>query len=333
MENKTIAFFGCKDTTRFLIENLNHLINISQIITVSPNKNLKINIPDYSDLKKIFGSKIKTYQVNRYDLNDNDDIKTILNYQIDIAFCVGWQRLIPEKILKNVKIGVFGMHGSSQNLPKGRGRSPMNWSIIEDRKTFYTNLFKYESGVDNGKILDTIKFSITNKDNATTMHFKNMLAMKEIIIKQIDSLLRGDYVLKPQKKIKPSYYPKRNPDDSQIDWKMSINDIDRFIRAVSKPFNGSFTFLEDEKLIIYEAQIFDDYQFKYNKRINGEIVEVLNHDMFLIKCKDGTLLVKSYKYEKEIIKNSVLKTNYKTLKVFEKNKKGYYDLNKIEDGK
>ena len=44
MENNKIAFFGCKDTTRFLIENLNFLINISYIITVSPDKNLKLNI-------------------------------------------------------------------------------------------------------------------------------------------------------------------------------------------------------------------------------------------------------------------------------------------------
>ena len=99
-------------------------------------KNKKIIIPDYYDLKKEFGDSIDVYQVNRYDLKDKSDIQKIKDFKIDIAFCIGWQRLIPAEILSSVSVGIFGMHGSSQNLPKGRGRSPMNWSIIENRKYF-----------------------------------------------------------------------------------------------------------------------------------------------------------------------------------------------------
>ena len=54
MQNKKVAFFGCKETTRFLIENLSTEIKISNIITISPQKNTEIEIPDYCDLKSKF---------------------------------------------------------------------------------------------------------------------------------------------------------------------------------------------------------------------------------------------------------------------------------------
>ena len=147
-------------------------------------------------------------------------------------------------------IGSFGMHGSSMDLPLGRGRSPMNWSLIEGRDIFFTNLFRYDSGVDSGDILDTFRFDILDKDTSETLHFKNTLAMKFLIEKNLDSLLGKDFHLKKQKNISPTYYPKRTPDDSLIDWNSNINDLDRFIRAVTKPFNGAFTFCCKKSLYI-----------------------------------------------------------------------------------
>ena len=98
-----------------------------------------------------------------------------------IGFAIGWQRLIPENILNCFECGVFGMHGSSQDLPFGKGRSPMNWSLIEGRKWFYTNLFKYENGIDNGDIIGKDCFSIQESDTAETLHYKNLLSFFNIL--------------------------------------------------------------------------------------------------------------------------------------------------------
>ena len=140
------------------------------------------------------------YQFNwKPKTKSKEDLDFISSLNIDLVFVVGWQRLIPKIILESLSIGAFGMHGSSMDLPLGRGRSPMNWSLIEDKKFFYTNLFKYNSGVDSGDILDTFKFSITNKDTAETLHFKNTLSMKYLILKNIDSLLNNSFTLKKQR--------------------------------------------------------------------------------------------------------------------------------------
>ena len=59
---------------------------ISNIITVSQEKNKKIIIPDYYDLKKEFGDSIDVYQVNRYDLKDKSDIQKIKDFKLILPF-------------------------------------------------------------------------------------------------------------------------------------------------------------------------------------------------------------------------------------------------------
>ena len=82
-------------------------------------------------------------------------------------------------------------------------------------------------------------------------------------------------------------------------------------------------------MVIYEAQLFDKYQFKYTKSKIGEVVEVLNDSKFLIKCNGGLLLVKLFSCSVKIKKNYILKTDYNLIKRFTKNNKGFHDLNKI----
>ena len=85
MGNKKIAFFGCKSTTRFLVKSIVSKYKISNIITVSPEKNKKIIIPDYYDLKKEFGDSIDVYQVNRYDLKDANAIVVLQEDEIKVS--------------------------------------------------------------------------------------------------------------------------------------------------------------------------------------------------------------------------------------------------------
>ena len=55
----------------------------------------------------------------------------------------------------------------------------------------------------------------------------------------------------PKKKInkKKSYlYPQRNEMDGEINWrKMTNKDVFNFVRAISKPYPGAFTFNSNKK--------------------------------------------------------------------------------------
>ncbi len=324
-----IGIFGCKNSTKFLIKSLIDRTKVDHLITINEEKGKKFNVADYCNLYHL-GTKhdIDVYYSKTYSLKRKEDILYINSLKIDIAFVIGWQRIIPKEILENMSIGAFGMHGSSMDLPLGRGRSPMNWSIIEDRRYFKTSLFKYDSGIDSGDVLDTVKFDITNRDTAETLHFKNTLSMHYLIDKNFKKLFSNNFKLRKQKNITPTYYPKRNPSDSLIDWELDVYAIERFIRAVTKPFNGAFTFLKN-KVIIFNSQVFDTFNFGFENKSLGEIVVVFPNGKFLINCKGGLLLVNKYlALNDDIEVGSIFNNNNFEIKNFPKNNFGNYDLEK-----
>lgn len=328
MSNK-IAIIGCKSTTQFLIENLIGHLEIFSLITIDAGTAKKNEVADYTDLRGLCEqNEINYYVAANYSLTKNEDFLFFKDNQIDICFVIGWQRLIPENILDILSIGAFGMHGSAMGLPLGRGRSPLNWALLEGRKQFYTSLFKYDKGVDSGSLVDTYKFQINDTDNAETLHLKNSLAMLHLVNKNIEKLLHYQMDLKKQdEKITPTYYPKRNPSDSLIDWSQDIYAIERFIRAVSYPFNGAFTFTQTGKKVkILSAQVFDYSEFGYSDANNGEILQVFPHEKILVKCFGGLLLVTKYEAEAILKRGEVLNNYQLTIKFFERNPQGNFDI-------
>ena len=218
------------------------------------------------------------------------------------------------------------MHGSAMKLPRGRGRSPLNWSIIDNHKIFYNTLFKYSTGIDDGKILDTYEFEINEHDTSETLHFKNYLSMQFLIKKNIEKLSKNDKLLKEQSLYTPTYYPKRDETDSLINWNDKIEVIDRLIKAVTKPFNGAYTFYDDEKLIIYRANPFDKSSFGIKNKKFGEIVEIFPNQKFLIFTNGGLLIVHEYECKALIKKGFILNNHNQKKRIFGLNKHGNHDI-------
>ncbi len=323
-----IAVFGCKGTTRFLIENLNIPYPIRYLVTLSPQAGERHEVADYSPLKAwAEGRGIQVYEARYYSLRHPDDIAYIERLQVDIAFVIGWQRLIPAEVLASFRVGALGMHGSAANLPRGRGRSPLNWSLIEGRQAFYTNLFLYDPGVDSGDVVDTFKFQITPHDTAETLHFKNTLAMKYLIERNIEALVRNDFRRLPQDlSLTPTYYPKRTPEDGLVDWELDVTAIERFIRAVTRPFAGAFTFARDRLVRIWRAQVFDVHDFGYERALPGTVVAVFDRGAFLVKCFGGLLLVTEYESNASIEKGVKLGNGDCEIRRFPRNPQGFFDL-------
>ena len=104
------------------------------------------------------------------------------------------------------------MHGSSEPLPRGRGRSPMNWSIIEGKNKFITNLFKYDEGIDSGEVVDTQIFDINPWDTIAILQHKNTISQIQLILKNLPKIIDQKIKYIPQRTdIEPTYYPKLSP--------------------------------------------------------------------------------------------------------------------------
>lgn len=292
---RKVAVVGCKHTTRDFIVGLERFgYSIDHCLTITPDLAESGKVAGYMDLGSFLEKRsIPFTQAKRYDLKSEEDERATKSLGLDMLLVIGWQRLIPEYLLSSLSIGAFGMHGSSKPLPHGRGRSPMNWSMIQNKDIFYTHLFQYLPGVDDGPIVGVKTFDLTPFDTALSAHFKNQVAMVQLCAEHLPDLLAGRAKLKPQPKEGASYYPRRTAEDGLVDWNKSTLEIHNLVRAVTRPFPGAYTFLDNDpkqKLMIWRAIPFDT-RLRWPGAIPGQIVEVFHGKYFVVKTNDSTLLV------------------------------------------
>lgn len=329
--SKKLVLFGCKDTTLHVAKSLKEIGYEITLVTISPQKGIEQEVAGYTDLssyKELFSI---IYVADRYDLSQTIDADFFKSNHCEIGIAIGWQRLIPGEILNMFKIGVFGMHGSAQDLPYGRGRSPMNWSLIEGRQWFYTNLFKYQNGVDDGPIVDTDCFSINQFDTAESLHYKNTLSLINLLKRNWPKFINTNFVLKPQKDGVGSYYPKRSPSDGLIDWSDFIFNIEKLVRAVTKPFYGAIGFIENKELRIYRCAPFytDLESHHFKEMVYGEICDIFPNGKFLVRCNGGVLLIHEYEVNQLNLRVGMIfdLETQKNKKTFTRNKHGFFDTN------
>ncbi|WP_051694108.1 formyltransferase family protein [Desulfohalovibrio reitneri] len=245
-------------------------------------------IADYTDLAPLAEELgVEVIRPATYAFSSQADRDLFSGLRIDLLVSAGWQRIFPEWFLRGLSIGAFGMHGSADDLPRGRGRSPMNWAIIEGRDTFHTSLFRYDAGVDSGEVVGTLRFDITPRDDIRSLRHKNTLSQIRLLLRHLPALLDGTAQLTPQRAdVAPTYYPKREPRDGVIDWRDSLERVDRLVRAVGRPYPGAFSLCGGSRVNIWAGRPFDS-RLDFPGFEPGEIAAVFEDETFVAVCAGG----------------------------------------------
>ena len=291
--DKKIVVCGCTDFGYEIVDFLlTNGINISHLVSLSPEQAIQYKVSGYKSFE-LLSTKygIPIYYPKLYSMKETD-FDFFEKEKFDLLLVCGWQRLIPNKILETIKICGIGSHGSSDLLPKGRGRSPVNWSIIEGKKQFILQLFMLTPEIDDGDIVYHETFDINEWDTCKTIYYKTSVVMKRALLKLIPNILSNNFSRTPQSG-EPSFYPKRTPDDGLIDWNKPLEEIHNFVKALTKPYPGAFSFIDKQKIMIWEAQPFDR-KITFSDAKLGEIVEKFSTGDLVVKCNDGTLLITDY---------------------------------------
>ncbi len=294
---KKILFCGChtggKLAFNYLLESD---FEITYVLCLSPDQAEQYSISGYFDYTSLAKeNNIPVYYPHQYDLKTKQDLDFFKKGKFDLLIQGGWQRLFPIEVINQLSIGALGLHGSCDPLPKGRGRSPMNWSIIENRKRFLMHLFLIDQGKDSGDIIDIYDFEINSEDDIETMYMKYNISYMELLKRNLRDIINENFKLIPQIGI-PSYYPKRTASDGFIDWEeMDIEYINRLIKAVTSPYPGAFSKVNNKNIRIWKARIFDT-RIRYDEKNYGEIVYKFNSKL-IIKCRGGLLILDKWEWE------------------------------------
>tara|TARA_B100000809_G_scaffold46738_1_gene41140 strand:- start:5251 stop:6270 length:1020 start_codon:yes stop_codon:yes gene_type:complete len=295
-----ITLLGAKGTTLDLLNNLviSKKVDITNVVTLSKENSAKNKVAFYKGTELVDyceSNGIDVHVTSTYHMNSEVDLDFFKQLKTDLLLVIGWERVVPNQILKTLGKFACGMHGSAFGLPKGRGRSPLNWSLITGHRKFTTYLFRYNPEIDAGDIIGFKTFDINEFDNIASLHAKNRNVMQQLVTTYVPLIDSGEVEFFKQPPLESSFYPKRTMEDGFIDWNSSSEEIYNLIRAVSFPYPSAFTFTEDsQKLVIDVAFPFDTALFNSNVA-PGTIVDIsISLNQFVIKTGTGSLLVSQF---------------------------------------
>ena len=212
---------------------------------------------------------------------------------IYIIFVVSWRYMIPSKIYNKAKIGSYLFHDSL--LPEYRGFSPTVWSIINGKKYTGVTLLEIDQKVDSGDIVDQIKIPIHIDDKISDVMKRVTQTYLDLLEKNINNIINGEINTIHQDHSTATYTQKRLPSDNLIDWKLSTIEIYNFIRALSRPYPGAFTFINKTKLIIWQAKLVDNSTEFIG--IPGRLVKIIPGEGVIVITGDGYIMVNEVQYK------------------------------------
>ena len=301
-----VVVFGVKDTSENIVEFIHKTIcPVDLVITISRevlSRNQVSGFKGLSVLTEKYG--IPVFEADSYFLTDEKTKKFMEENEFEIAVSMGWQRLIPKEVLDKFRYGVYGFHGNCGYLPFGRGRSPLNWSIIQGDTRFNLNLFRYDENADSPNVFATEMFSLTMHDDIRTAQYKNMICSKNLIRKLLKAYEEKNIVIRTESKDFDSWYMKRSAADGKIDFHGRTRDIYNLIRGVAAPFPGAFAMCGGEKVTVWEAHPFDE-MIDFSGFTPGEVVDVFDGKP-VVRTVDGSLLIDRYESARRIETGDIL---------------------------
>ncbi|MFP3019446.1 MAG: bifunctional UDP-4-amino-4-deoxy-L-arabinose formyltransferase/UDP-glucuronic acid oxidase ArnA [Arsenophonus sp.] len=193
-------------------------------------------------------------------------IERIKKMQPDFIFSFYYRHILSKEILSLAPKGAFNLHSSL--LPKYRGCVPINWAILNGETKTGVTLHKMIVKVDSGDIIMQKKVSINTTDTSLILHYKICQAAEQLLNDILPLIKIGHYSARPQDESQATYFGPRRAEDGLIDWSKSATEVNNFVRALTYPYPGAFTYLGDNKMIIWRTRILE----KSHDELSGIII-------------------------------------------------------------
>ena len=181
----------------------------------------------------------------------------LVNAGAEVGVSVNYSGIIPETITSLFPLGILNAHGG--DLPRYRGNACQAWAILNDEERVGLCIHRMIGGeLDSGDIIARDYLPIDSTTKVTEIWNWMQSRIPALFVKAIDDLSADRrYVLEAQSKNPVDTlrcYP-RIPDDGRISWTLDAHSVMRLINASNLPYSGAFCYLDDKKIIIWDAEV------------------------------------------------------------------------------
>lgn len=243
--------------------NLESQVALSKLLEVDANIVGLVTLPtdasvvgcDYADLHPLCEQYCVT-TIDTTDINSAWTLDAIRRLRPDYIYTLGWSQLFRDRLLNIPTRYVVGSHPSP--LPMGRGRAPLPWTILQQQETSAVSLFCMAAGADSGALLRQEWFHVPPDIDAGQLYELVSQTLASAYLNLYQQHLSGQSVCRlPQDESLATHRAKRTPADGHIEFNRPAAEIDRLVRAVTRPYPGAYTYLGDRKVTIWSASLKD----------------------------------------------------------------------------
>ena len=226
------------------------------------------------------------------NINDKKHILHIKNIDPYLSIVAGFPQIFNEELINIAKLGTINLHAGP--LPKYRGGSPLNWQIINGEDNIGLSIIQMAKGIDTGDIICKSSFKLDLLDNIKTVHDYTNKLFSNMVVKVLEQIESKSQVVIRQDSLDSIYWHQRSDLDGRINWeKMTALQVYNFIRALTKPYPGAYTFFSEYRLRIFLAELTNEKFYG----TPGRVVKIKKNKLLVI-CADKGLYIKKYKFEK-----------------------------------
>lgn len=214
-------------------------------------------------------------------VKESEFVETLRQIPCDVIVVVAFGQILSKDILDMPAYGCINVHASL--LPRWRGAAPMQWAILEgDEKTGVTTMQMAE-GLDTGDMLLKAETPIEADDTAETLHDRMSVMGKELLLKTLDSLGKGELTPVPQKDEESCYAKMLTKDLGKISMNWNAKKLERYIRGLNS-WPSAYTTWKGKTLKLWRAKVISGN----TEEAPGTVVEV-GKKSFTIQTGDGKL--------------------------------------------
>ena len=274
---KKIIFMGTPDYANKILLKLiqSDFIEVIAIFT-QPDKPVGRKKILTSPIVKLTGEKYSIQIFQPHRLKDEQELIKKLNPDFIVVAAYG--QIFPKTILDITH--AINLHTSI--LPKYRGASPIQQTIINNDLEAGVTVMKMEIGLDSGDILAVSRTSISNNCNVIQLYEKLTVMASEIII---DVLINYND-LKPfrQQRVDATYCKKILKSDGLISFE---NEDNHSIYRKYLAFQEWPNIYLENSLKLIEIELGS----KNHNSIAGKIIDI-GKNYIEVACRIGTILIK-----------------------------------------
>lgn len=267
---------------------------------LNKNENINLSLVVSGKDKKRNRNKFKPTVVKQYALDNNIEVVTpdsvntdeFLNLlkekNIDFIVVVAFGQLIKEKLLEEYKNKIINLHPSS--LPKYRGSSPVQFSLLNGDKKTHASAMLIEKGMDSGDILNQKEVEIKAEDDFTSLSEKLSKIGSEVIL---ESVLNYDEFMKnriKQDNDKATFTKKITKEMGKIDFNQSKEEIINKIRAFVEFPKAYFSYKNENVKILKASPVEIE-----NPKISF-VYKANKNDKIIIGCKNGGVRIEKIQF-------------------------------------